>query len=109
MRFLIDHYERRHPLAYRGKYTRIDVRTTDDPRTVPAYNGKDDWWYAMGENHRIVDGRIVRDFPGTDAWFIDFPDLSAFAEFVRAYGYVEVRPVGDFNLCPEISLRLDDY
>jgi hypothetical protein len=40
----------------------VDTRKTDCPSKVPAYNGKTDWWYKSGVNHRIVDGKICKDF-----------------------------------------------
>ncbi len=46
----------------RVKGIKIDRRTTNDPKKVPAYHGKEDWWFEAGRNHRVIDGMIERDF-----------------------------------------------
>ena len=62
----------------------VDRRTVDDPRKLPIGKGSDGkWWYAEGENHRVEDGRIVRDKGWRLEWFIEIIDI---VEFVRVYG-----------------------
>lgn len=54
------------------KGIRIDRRFTDDPAKIPFYKGNKEKaekdWYGTGKNHRIVNGRIERDFD--DEFFI---------------------------------------
>ena len=66
------------PGAYRDTYTRIDERAVNDPAKVRVHEGETDWWYREGENHRLSQktrGRIQRDFPNQQGWFIDLETL----------------------------------
>lgn len=56
--------------AYKDKYIRVDTRTVDDPKKLKI---KEDW-YSEGENHRVENGYIKRDFEST-AWFVDISTL----------------------------------
>lgn len=60
---------------------RQDVRCVDDPKKVPAENGKSAWWYGKGLNHRIVDGQIVRDFL-EKKWIVRLSSLEHLAVFI---------------------------
>ena len=73
--------------AYRASCRRVDMRTVDDPRKIQAMSTE--LWYAEGENHRVVNGMIARDFPD-EQWFVDIPDLDALLVFVAAYGEMVV-------------------
>ena len=66
--------------AYRVWVQNIDVRTTDDPKKVPAYRGDDKWWYSKGENHRMIDGKIARDIEPIHVWVVRIDDLAQFAK-----------------------------
>ncbi len=72
----------------------VDERTTSDPQKVQG-------WYKNGENHRMVNGHICRDF-FRPAWFVEVPDL---VEFVREHGTIVLSLDGDF---PEIEIY-DNY
>lgn len=95
--------------ATRGTFTRVDRRTTNDPKTIPVGKGSDGvWWYAEGENHRVVKGQIARDFPGEEAWFIEIPDLAALIAFMDRHGELVIGPdlFSEEYRCLEIY---DDY
>lgn len=75
----------------------FDRRTIDDPAKVKHYGGTSDWWYSHGENHRVVDGHIVRDLT-TERWVVEVADLES---LVREAGCLRVRAL------PEGYLELD--
>jgi hypothetical protein len=84
----------------------VDVRSTDDPANVPAYGGKTEWWFGEGENHRVDNGNIKRDFPG-DVWVLECDGIDKLVEFVRFHGPVKMDP------CPigypdQIGIELGD-
>ena len=53
------------------KYIRVDQRGVDDPAKIPAYQGKVDWWYSEGSNHRVENGNITRDLKESYGWVIE--------------------------------------
>lgn len=80
--------------AFSAEFLRRDARSTDDPAKVPFYVEKatarkepvsTDWWYGEGLNHRIEDGRIVRDQPDR-GWFIE-ADLDEIVRLMKLYGW----------------------
>lgn len=74
------------PGAVRRGIVRVDVRTVDDPRKIPAYLGADPvWWYGEGTNHRVIDGRIARDFH-EEAWTLEVRDAGALAALAQQEG-----------------------
>ena len=93
--------------AYRDAYTRIDRRSADDPKKVPAYKGEDAWWYGDGENHRLIGKQIARDFPDEE-WFIDIADLDALLKLVKKEGAIVVQASRHSDKHPEIEIY-DDY
>lgn len=68
--------------AYKDQYVRIDERTVNDPKKIPA--GCNDW-YEEGRNHRVEKGHIKRDFDDTD-WFIDIESLDQLMKLVKREG-----------------------
>lgn len=60
------------PGATPGEYVYIDERVVDDPKKIPGEGAK---WYERGENHRVEDGHIKRDFPGEAGWFLELSTL----------------------------------
>lgn len=71
--------------ASKMTYTRIDMRGADDPSKIPAYKENSSLWYDEGTNHRIVKGKIMRDFEET-GWFIEINSLEELLEFQKKYG-----------------------
>ena len=69
-------------------FTSIDERIFDDPSKIPSYQrcGSTDEWYAHGENHRVENGHIKRDFE-SHAWFIEIEILGELMEFIKEQGY----------------------
>lgn len=95
--------------AYQDTYTYVDRRSTDDPKKIPAYVGlSTDWWYKEGKNHRIIDGEIARDFPDSEAWFVDINSLEELLVFQKKYGSLVIE---NFYRNSEIlSIEIcDDY
>lgn len=73
-------------------FTRVDIRTVDDPTKILAYKDQDPaWWYQEGSNHRVVDGKIMRDFPAK-GWFIKINSLKELIEFQAKYGELVLGP-----------------
>lgn len=76
--------------AIQMPYTRIDVRSADDPCTIPAFKAKDPfWWYGSGSNHRVVNGQIMRDFPDEE-WFVEIESLESMMAFHEKYGEIVI-------------------
>lgn len=69
--------------ATRETYLRVDRRTADDPAKVPFAKGETAWWTSEGKNHRVVNGRIERDFE-REALFVELPDLAVLEPLIRA-------------------------
>lgn len=63
----------------------VDERTVDDPAKIPAFNGKSEWWYKDGTNHRVIDGHICRDI-NSNGWFIEVSSLDELMQFYQKYG-----------------------
>jgi hypothetical protein len=93
--------------AFRDKFTWTDVRVFDDPAKIPAYASRPDAWYGYGTNHRVVNGRIMRDYEQED-WFIEIADLPALVEFMNTNGRLVLMPVDEGGNPPEIEIY-DDY
>jgi hypothetical protein len=77
--------------AFRGTYTVVDQRTVDDPAKLRAAE-MTERWYREGENHRVIDRQITRDFPGWKGWFVEIPDLDALLAFIAKYGELVIGP-----------------
>ena len=83
--------------AVKVRVVNVDVRTTDDPRKVPAYKGDAYWWFSEGKNHRVVDGQITRDRGHVLAWAVEIADLDALMAFMERHGDIIIygpRPNG---------------
>lgn len=72
--------------AYLGKCRWTDVRTVSEPGALRCMSAAE--WYADGENHRVIDGRICRDFY-EEAWLIDLDD-AGLLHFIRDNGECSV-------------------
>lgn len=70
--------------ATREQYIRIDERTSDAPEKIPSSRGKSAWWYETGQNHRVENGHIKRDFTEF-AWFVDILTLDDLFRFAHKY------------------------
>lgn len=57
---------------------RVDVRGVDDPRKIPENAGTEGDWYRRGTNHRVENGRIMRDLGELSVWAVEVPDIQAF-------------------------------
>jgi hypothetical protein len=75
--------------AVERPYVFVDVRTTDDPAKVLAYNGHREWWYNKGRNHRKLNGKIARDIDSVD-WQIDIISIEQLAKLAKDYGEVHL-------------------
>ena len=82
---LLDESVRPCDRAARESYLRRDERTAARPEDVPAFKGREDWWYGKGLNHRVENGHIVRDMPD-EGWFLD-ADLETLLEHITLYGW----------------------
>lgn len=92
--------------AFRDTYTYVDQRAVDDPAKWPLSHPRGDirWWYAQGENHRVLDGQITRDFPGREDWFVELRDLDALISFVAQYKTVIVTPPCEDLECSDLEI-----
>lgn len=82
---------------------RVDRRSVDDPKKIPANRGTNGDWFTRGTNHRIEDGNICRDIGTYNEWFVDIEDVLL---FVKKYGSC-VLSVGEKDV-PTIEIY-DDY
>lgn len=71
--------------AVRGKYTRIDERTVNDPMLIKSVRDGREKWYDRGTNHRVENGHIKRDFED-EAWFVEINTLKELNDFIDKYG-----------------------
>ena len=94
---------------------RVDVRCTNDPKKVPAFSGKDKWWFGEGTNHRLINGEIARDFPNQKSikWIIPVEDMDI-PRFAEKHGSLIVsmgrddHDVFDIEIIGTIEIY-DDY
>jgi hypothetical protein len=81
--------------AVKGVFTRVDMRTADDPKKIAAFHGTDDWWYREGQNHRVIKKRgkslIARDF-ADERWYVEIETLDQLMQFIDKYGECVVGP-----------------
>ena len=66
--------------AKESTFTRVDTRAVDCPSKLQFPS--DELWLQEGENHRIVDGEITRDFPGQLCWVVEIDSLEELVEFM---------------------------
>jgi len=86
-------------------FTRVDRRTTDDPMKNPNI-GKA--WYDQGQNHRVENGMIARDFEDK-RWMVRIADGAALRAFCEKYGEIILRLNTDgTEPCYEVEIY-DDY
>ena len=71
--------------AFEEEYTHIDRRTFSDPEMLP---GGSYAWHRQGENHRVEDGGICRDFPGRKRWCVMMERPENLRDFILKYGDV---------------------
>lgn len=89
-------------------FTRIDERTTNDPKKIPAFkNSNGEEWYRDGRNHRVEKGRIKRDFDDA-GWFIEIKSLEDLVKFYRVHGEIIIRSCWRNPSIIEIEIY-DDY
>lgn len=69
--------------AFQVVIVKVDTRHADDPKKLPAFNGKDGGWYETGTNHRVVQGMIKRDVGFETVWAVELKDIQ---EFVDKHG-----------------------
>ena len=67
------------------EYIRIDEYDADNPEKVGINPRNTSWWYDRGENHRVENGHIKRDFR-TTGWFIEINSLDDLIAFKNKYG-----------------------
>lgn len=82
----------------------VDERTVDDPSKVFPNSGVN-WWYGYGENHRVENGHIKRDFPGKD-WLIDISSFEKLEKFIDKHGEVVISKTTN---CSPSGLRIEIY
>ena len=85
------------------QYIRIDERCLDDPSKNPLLHA----WYDTGDNHRVEDGHIKRDFKDT-AWFLEIKTLIDINAFVKKYGDCVIQKYHGNPEIMEIEIY-DDY
>jgi len=74
--------------AYVDTYMRIDERATNDPKKLNDMLDRNNW-YKLGENHRVENGHIKRDFE-FKGWFININSLDQLNQFVKTYGDIVI-------------------
>ena len=97
------------PEATEEDYIRIEERTVDDPKKIPAHNGTDGDWYRKGKNHRVENGCIRRDFGGNKRWVVELKSIQALIEFAQKYGDIIIGSLSyNGKDIPSIEIY-DDY
>lgn len=93
----------------------VDRRDVADPREIPAFRDQDvSWWYGVGTNHRVENGKIVRNLDTETMWTVEVEDVAALMRFIDTYGKVVVSPASDSHyecdgvVLPEIEIY-DDW
>jgi len=81
---------------------RIDERKVDDHKKL-QYGSET--WFKLGQNHRIVNGKIRRDFR-EDSWMIEFNTIEELVDFSEKHGPIIIHNNGENNHSIEIY---DDY
>lgn len=95
-----------HEKAYKDKYIHIDSRYTDDSNKLNHKEDRDNW-YNKGNNHRVENGHIKRDFQ-EESWFIDIDSLKELIDFLNEVGSIVVTKFIWNEDIPEIEIY-DDY
>lgn len=92
--------------AYLDTYIRIDERTVSDPKNLNFKLDKEEW-YKTGENHRVENGHIKRDFKN-EAYFIDINSLEELNKLHEKYGDLVISNSWNNTSIPSIEIY-DDY
>ena len=89
-------------------FTRVDTRTVDCPSKLLFPSNE--LWLQEGENHRIVNGEITRDFPDQLCWVVEIDSLEELLEFMdkQDVDLVLSREEDSLENVPTIELY-DDY
>ena len=66
--------------AYKADIVCVDERSTSNPNVAKRLiAGDNEWWFGFGENHREVNGTIIRDVVKS-FWLVDVDDIMDFAD-----------------------------
>ena len=85
-------------------FVRTDERTTDDPMKNKHIGPA---WYRNGENHRVENGHIKRDFKEKN-WFVEISKLEELLKFVEQKGTIVLQKCDSNKDIFEIEIY-DDY
>lgn len=77
---LFDEKEEPCPQCRKEQVIDVDERTVDHPSKLLGDGVVD--WFQRGENHRIENGHIRRDFDGV-GWFIEISSLDQLLDFIK--------------------------
>ena len=102
-----DEDKKPHPSATPEDFLRPDIRTQDSPKNIPINKGKGGDWYTVGQNHRVENGCIVRDFPDTH-WVIEIESLQDLISFSKEQGSIIIHPPLTQEGIPRLEIY-DDY
>ncbi len=78
----------------------VDERTVADPNELTRMSADD--WYYKGQNHRLEDGHIKRDFM-IEAYTIELKDIDSLMNFIEQHGEVIIKHDQEAEL-PEIEI-----
>ena len=74
--------------AFEDSYIKVDERMIDTPEKFKLKSDREEW-YKNGENHRVENGHIKRDFE-FKGWFININSLDQLNQFVKTYGDIVI-------------------
>jgi len=90
--------------CFSDDFIRIDERAVSDPMRN-KYIGPA--WYKRGENHRVENGHIKRDFKEKN-WFVEISKLEELLKFVEQKGAIVLQKCNSNKDIFEIEIY-DDY
>ena len=80
----------------------IDVRSVDSPFKIwKTEEEVQENWFNKGNNHRVKNGRIIRDLDDEVYWVIEFKNLEELIDFQDKYGEIKI---SDFATNPLLEL-----
>jgi hypothetical protein len=89
--------------SFKEKYIRIDERSINDPSKNKFMKN----WYDEGNNHRVENGHIKRDFV-EEGWFVEIATLLKFIQFSNNNGPIIIRKFYHNASITEIEIY-DDF
>ena len=84
----------------------IDVRSIDSPFKIwKTEEEVQKNWFSKGKNHRVKNGRIIRDLDDEIYWVVEFKTLQELIDFQEKYGDIKISDYSTNPLLKSIEIK----